>query len=365
MTHHAALPPVFDQTRAEAFLDTVAATLNNGAVAAMISVGHRLGLFDTLASLPPSQSATIAKTAGLAERYVREWLAVMVTGQIVDYAPQEGTYSLPSEHAACLTAGAPFGNLAVYAQSVALFGKVEDRLMQAFRDGEGIPYSDYPCFHQIMSEDSEQTVVAGIGEIIQTLAPDLAERLDQGIDVLDAGCGAGLALIRLAELHPNSRFKGIDLCPDAIEMAQGTAASRGVSNVGFEVRDLSGFDEASAYDLITSFDAVHDTKDPEELLKSYHRALRPGGVHLMQDIGGSVRLENNLDFPFAAFLYAISCSHCTPVSLAQGGKGLGTMWGWETAETMLRQAGFQRPVRSVLPHDPMNVWFVSRKEAPV
>ena len=81
----------------------------------------------------------------------------------------------------------------------------------------------------------------------------------------------------------------------------------------------------------------------------------------MQDIAGSAHLEKNLEFPMAAFLYAVSCSHCMPVSLGQGGKGLGTMWGWETAEAMLRSAGFAAPERHNLPHDPMNVWFVARK----
>jgi hypothetical protein len=91
------------------------------------------------------------------------------------------------------------------------------------------------------------------------------------------------------------------------------------------------------------------------------RALRPGGVYLMQDIGGSARLENNLAMPMAAFLYAMSCVHCMPISLGQGGAGLGTMWGWETAEMFLRHAGFTSVVRKVLPHDPLNVWFVSSK----
>lgn len=353
----------FDERRAEAFLETFSGILNSGAIAAMASVGHRLGLFDTLSSMGASKSDQIASAAKMSERYVREWLAVMVTGGVVTYDPASQTYELPAEHAACLTEGAPLGNLAVYAQSVALFGKVEERVLAAFRTGEGIPYDDYPCFHQIMSEDSGQTVVANLAEIIPALAPDLPERLHAGMDVLDAGCGAGLALIRLAELHPQSRFVGIDLCRDAIEMATAEARMRGVSNVRFEVRDLTGFDDSSAYDLITSFDAVHDMKDPQALLRSYHRALRPGGIHLMQDIGGSAKLENNLDFPFAAFLYAISCTHCTPVSLAQGGKGLGTMWGWETADAMIRKAGFSNSSRSVLPHDPMNVWFVNRKEA--
>jgi SAM-dependent methyltransferase len=115
------------------------------------------------------------------------------------------------------------------------------------------------------------------------------------------------------------------------------------------------------YDLVTSFDAVHDQKDPQGLIKSLFRALRPGGVYLMQDIGGSAQLENNLDFPMAAFLYTASCMHCMAVSLGQGGAGLGTMWGWETAEAMLRQAGFAEPQRTTFDHDPLNVWFVSRK----
>ena len=82
----------------------------------------------------------------------------------------------------------------------------------------------------------------------------------------------------------------------------------------------------------------------------------------MQDIGGSVKLENNLDFPLASLLYAVSCTHCTPVSLGQGGAGLGTMWGWETAQDMLNRAGFASVERYVLPHDPTNVWFVAVKK---
>ena len=354
--------PTFNTDRAEQFADTFSTVLNHGAIAAMASIGHRLGLFDLLLDHPGSSSEHLSEIADLSERYVREWLAVMVTGGVVLYDPATKSYILPAEHAACLTHEAPYGNLAVYAQSVALFGKVEERVLTAFRTGEGIPYGDYPCFHQIMSEDSGQTVVAGIDEIITSLMPDIVPRLNAGIDVLDAGCGAGLAAIRMAQLYPQSRFKGIDLCEDAISMAVASAKACRITNVSFEVRDLTEFEDVHTYDLITSFDAVHDMKDPQSLLSSYHRALRPGGVHLMQDIGGSAQLENNLDFPFAAFLYAISCTHCTPVSLAQGGEGLGTMWGWETAEAMLRSAGFTDVTRTVLPHDPMNVWFVNRKE---
>lgn len=352
---------IMDQTRAEAFTEKIATVLDHGAVAVMISFGHRLGLFDTLARMPAATSAAIAREAGLAERYVREWLAAMVTGGIVLYDAEARTYRLPPEHAACLTREGPLGNFAVYGQHVALMGAVQDRVLRCFRTGEGTRYDDYPCFHCMMAEDSRQTVVGHLLDKILPLVPGLVARLERGIDALDAGCGRGMALLALAQRFPASRFVGYDLGAEAIGWARARAAEAGLANVVFEARDLTGFDEVARYDLVCSFDALHDMADPEGLVRSLARALRPDGVHLMQDIGGSARLENNLAFPFASFLYAISTVHCTPVSLGQGGPGLGTMWGWETAEALLREAGFASVERHVLPHDPMNVWFVSRK----
>jgi SAM-dependent methyltransferase len=266
-------------------------------------------------------------------------------------------YSFPPAHAASLGRGAANGNLAVYAQHVALLGQMQDRLLEVIRTGEGMRYDEYPCFHSMMEEDSAQTVGAHLFDAVLPLVPGLEASLARGIDVLDAGCGRGLVLIELAKRYPASRFTGYDLCADAIESARDR--SQGLSNVRFEVRDLSDFDERARYDWITSFDAVHDQRDPSALVRSLHAALRPGGIYLLQDVGGSARLEQNLDFPMAAFLYAISFAHCTPVSLGQGGQGLGTMWGWETAEQALLSAGFVDVRRHVLPHDPMNVWFVS------
>jgi SAM-dependent methyltransferase len=353
--------PAFDHATAEAFLGRVCETLDAAALTAMLSIGHRTGLLDRLAELPPATSEEVAEAAGLAERYVREWLAALVTGGIVAYDPARRTYSLPPEHAACLTRGGTLGNMAVFAQHPMLMGKVEDKVIECFRTGRGLAYDDYPCFHEMMAEDSGQTVVAALFDHILPLAEGLTARLEAGIDVLDAGCGRGLALIALAERFPASRFTGYDLCADAIAEASAAAAKAGVANVTFARRDLTNFDEREAFDLITSFDAVHDQKFPADLIRRYNAALRPGGIHLMQDIGGSAHLEKNLDFPLASFLYAISTVHCTPVSLGQGGEGLGTMWGWETAEEMLKAAGFDSVERNVLAHDPMNVWFVSRK----
>ncbi|OOG23680.1 transcriptional regulator [Thioalkalivibrio denitrificans] len=351
----------YDPDRAQAFLERAAAILDAGAVAVMLSIGHRTGLLATLSRLPPSTSMEIAQAAGLSERYVREWLAVLVTGGIITYDAQHGTYLLPAEHAACLVPDAPLGNLAVYAQHVALMGQVQDQIVERFRTGEGMRYEDYPCFHHVMAEDSGQTVVAQLFGQILPLAPGLVARLERGITVLDAGCGRGEALMALARRYPESRFTGYDLCADAIEDARRAARKAGLHNLRFEARDLTHFDEQERYDLITSFDAIHDQRSPADLVRRLYRALGPGGIYLVQDIGGSAHLENNLNFPNATLLYAISCVHCTPVSLGQGGDGLGTMWGWETAGAMLNDAGFAEVQRHVLPHDPMNVWFVCRK----
>jgi 2-polyprenyl-3-methyl-5-hydroxy-6-metoxy-1,4-benzoquinol methylase len=254
---------------------------------------------------------------------------------------------------------APLGNLAVYAQHVAILGAVQERVIECFETGTGTVYADYPCFHRIMAEDSAQTVTAALFDHILPLAGDIVERLHDGIDVLDAGCGRGGALLAMAQRFPASRFVGYDLCEDAITHASAAARAGALANVHFQVRDLTDYRERERFDFITSFDAVHDQRDPQALIESLRGALRPGGVYLMQDIGGSAKLENNLDFPLAPLLYAVSCAHCTPISLGQGGAGLGTMWGWETAEAMLHAAGFREVRRHVLAHDPMNVWFVS------
>lgn len=351
-----------DEAAAEAFVERIAGDLDAGATAIMLSIGHRTGLFDVLSGLDWSTSAQIAEAADLSERYVREWLAAMVVGDIVRYEPATRTYALPREHAQCLTRGAPLGNLAVYAQFIAMAGAMQARVLDCFETGAGIDYAEYPGFHRIMSEDSEQTVVESLPALLDELIPTTATMLEDGIDVLDAGCGSGRALIALATRYPNSRFAGYDLCDEAIAAAKGHAESRGLTNLRFVTFDLDGLRETNCYDLVTSFDAIHDTRNPRRLLDSIHSALRSGGVHLMQDIGGSADLENNIDFPFAPLLYAMSTVHCTPVSLAQGGEGLGTMWGWETAERMLRDAGYTDIQRHTLPHDPMNVWFVSRKD---
>jgi 2-polyprenyl-3-methyl-5-hydroxy-6-metoxy-1,4-benzoquinol methylase len=324
----------FDQVRAERFAERMVDVLNEGAIALMTSIGHRTGLFDAMAGLPPSTSEQIATAAGLKERYVREWLAAMVVGRIVEHNPEDETYYLPQEHAAFLTRVASPDNIAVTAQLIPLMGSVEDSIVESFKNGGGVPYSAFPRFHEVMAEDSNQTVVAALTDHILPLVPGLIERIESGIEVLDVGCGSGRALNLMARMFPNSRF---------------------------EVKNAAVLDEKARYDLITTFDAIHDQADPAAVLKGIAAALKEDGVYLMQDIAGSSHLHNNLDHPIAPLLYTVSTMHCMTVSLAQGGEGLGTMWGEEKAREMLEEAGFKKVEVKQLPHDIFNNYFIITK----
>ena len=350
--------------KAEAFVDTLMTALNHGALCLMISIGHRTGLFDAMRELPPETSEGIATRAGLHERYVREWLGAMVTSGVVDYEPDSGRYSLPPEHAAYLTRAAGADNLAVFTQYIGLLGNVEDDVIDCFRNGGGVPYDRYPRFHEVMAEDSGQSVLSALEQHILPLVPGASERLAAGIRVLDAGCGRGRIALRLAELYPNSRFVGMDLSEEAILAARDEAAHKELRNVAFEVVDLSNFHlfaEPQSFDLITTFDAIHDQAQPLNVLKGIHRALKDDGVYLMQDISGSSHVHKDVDHPIGTFLYTVSCMHCMTVSLAQGGEGLGAMWGEEKTRDYLRRAGFESVVTKKLAHDIQNNWYVVTK----
>jgi len=353
-------PISFDDGKSQALAGKLLGALNGSALMLMTSVGHRTGLFDALAKISPCSAEELAAEADLAERYVREWLAVMTTSDVVEYEPERRTYFLPVEHAAWLTRAAAPNNFAVTAQMIGVAAGVEDDIVVRFRDGHGLHYHHYGRFHEVMGEHTAQAVVMNLIEHILPLVPGSIARLEEGIDVIDVGCGAGGALLLLAERFPKSRFTGVDLCADAFAAAADTAARKGLSNLLFQELDISKVDTLGAYDLVLAFDAVHDQKAPQAMLATIRGSLRKDGAFLMVDIDGSSKLENNLDHPLGSYLYMMSTMHCTPVSLAQGGTGLGTMWGVELASEMLAFAGFADVQLSRLPSDPFNVYFVAR-----
>ncbi len=351
----------FDASVADAFADRLVGILNDASVALMTSIGHQVGLFDAMSSSPPGTSQEIAAAAGLQERYVREWLAAMTTAGIVSHDPETATYRLPAEHAAYLTRAAGPDNLAHLMQFVPLLAAVEGPIVDCFVNGGGVPYSAYPRFHRLMAEDSATVHDASLIEGILPLVPGVIDRLREGLDVGDIGCGQGHAVNLMARAFPNSRFTGYDFSAEAIEAGRAEARQLNLTNARFEVRDVAGLAVVEGYDLITAFDAIHDQAQPAEVLARIATALRHDGVFLMVDIKASSHLHENLDLPLGPFLYTVSTLHCMTVSLALGGSGLGTAWGAQVALAMLDQAGFATVEVKEIETDPVNTYYVATK----
>lgn len=355
----AELTPPLDQAKSEAFAQQMLGVLNSAALSLMLSIGHKTGLFDTLSHLTPSTSEQIAEAAGLQERYVREWLATMVTGRIMEYDAASRTYRLPAEHAAWLTRGAGPNNLAFQAQYIVLLANVQDEVIDCFVKGSGVPYSSFPSFQRLMAEDSAQIFDASLVQITLPSIPGLVERLQTGIDVADIGSGSGHAINLMAQAFPHSRFVGYDISEEGIAAAHSEARRLGLTNARFEVQDVSHVDTPGSYDLITAFDSIHDQARPTQVLAAIAKVLRPGGMFLMVDFAASSHLEENLDHPLAPFLYTISCNHCMTVSLAANGEGLGTMWGEQKARQMLGAAGFTQLQVMQIEGDLFNNYYIA------
>ena len=352
----------FDKTRAEAFAGKMLDILNGGTVSLMISIGHQTSLFDTMSKLPPSTSVEIAQSANLNERYVREWLGAMVTANIVEYDPTKQKYHLPAEHAAFLTRTAGLNNIAVITQYIALMGEVEQKIIECFHKGGGVPYSAYPRFQELQAEETARIFDARLLDSILPLVDGLEDRLKSGIDVLDVGCGRGRAINIMARAYPKSSFVGYDISTEGIESARHEAIEWNLTNVKFEVKDTTTINEHEKYDLITAFDTIHDQAQPTKVLREIYNALRKGGVFLMQDIAASSHLHENMNNPLAPTLYTFSTMHCMTVSLAYNGEGLGTVWGKQKAEQKLSEAGFSHPIEvKQIEGDMLNYYYIAGK----
>jgi 2-polyprenyl-3-methyl-5-hydroxy-6-metoxy-1,4-benzoquinol methylase len=348
----------------EEFTERITAAIDGASLTLLLSIGHQTGLLDTMAGMAPATSAQIAEAAGLNERYVREWLAGMTTGRVVEYDPATASYSLPAQRAAVLTRAAGPDNLALVTLLVPVLAEVEQKIIGCFRAGGGLPYSEFPRFHALMAEQSGVVYDTALVDVVLPLVDGLVPRLRAGADVADFGCGSGHAINVMAQAFPASRFTGIDFSEEAIATGIREAAERGLANAAFESHNLADADMASkkhAYDVITVFDAIHDQAQPARVLENIYRALRPGGVLLMADIKASSRLEENVGVPMSTYLYTTSLMHCMTVSLALDGAGLGTAWGTQLAVSMLRDAGFDDVRVAEVESDPINNYYIARK----
>jgi SAM-dependent methyltransferase len=345
---------VLNQAKMEAFVHKVLGDTSATLTTILAVLGDRLGLFKDLAAHGPATSDELASRMGMNERYAREWLGGMASAGYLEYEPATRRFTLPPEYAPALAQeGGPVFFGGIYQELPAVTG-VLDQLTVAFRAGGGVPQSAYSDqlwdglerFSRIWFENllTPQWLPA---------MPDVQAKLERGAQVADVGCGRGRALIKLAQTFPNSRYMGYDVFGPTIERAMANARAAGVADrVRFAQRDVSqGLPEH--YDVITTFDVVHDAVDPLGLLRTIRQGLRVDGVYVCLDINCSEKLEENRG-PLGALFYGFSVLYCMTTSLAGGGMGLGTLGFHEPkVRELCAEAGFSQ-VRRVPLDNPFN-----------
>ena len=322
--------------------------------------------FDT-----PQSLKAIANQANLNPRYIKEWLGVMVSGEIVELSIGEwgdNRFYLPKAHGDFISRRAGNSNLGVYTQEIPLLTSCAmEAVIEGFTTGDGVAYNHYPKFQAFMSQlaDANHRQV-----LVDKFLPSVDDgrlmgRLQSGIRVCDLGCAEGLALMLMAKAFPNSSFVGIDISQEAIETARSDASRQARDNLEFVLLDAAGLKDAlefkDAFDYVTAFDAVHDQTRPLDVLQGIYFILAPGGLFSMVDIAARSNLADNLDHPMGPFLYTVSLMHCMPVGMVDGGTGLGMMWGREKAVKMLAKAGFENIQVLEISEDPFNLHYFCRK----
>ncbi|GAB4568429.1 MAG: class I SAM-dependent methyltransferase [Haliangiales bacterium] len=310
------------------------------AVMAVMAVADQTGLLTTLAAHSPMTAAAAATQAGLQERLVREILAALSAAEFLEYDPTSETYAMSDECAACIADDSHERFIGGWSQIIGGLHKVVPHVIKACREGGGVPYSEYgPGMVAGMARVSAPEVRAELTSTWLPAVPGLIERLRAGVTVADLGCGGGDAALAMAKAFPKSRFVGFDTDPTSIERARAAAASEALTNVSFECIGQAGIAREARFDFIIAIDVIHDVAHPTEVLTRVREVLREGGSFLLVEPDAADKLEDNLN-PSGTLLYAMSTMHCAPISLAEGGEGVGAAWGPARAEACCRAAGF-------------------------
>lgn len=328
-----------DPDKLNALLFRIVGDVAAAASGALVSMGDRLGLFRALAAHGPLTSDGLASRLDLHERYVREWLANMVTGQYVDYDPATKSYSMSPEQAACLADPESLAFLPGGFHAAASLYLDSPKIEDAFRTGNGVGWGDHST---CLFCGAEKFFGPGYkANLIDGWLPALdgvVAKLAAGGTVADVGCGHALSTRLMARAFPASQFHGIDYHPPSISHATETAAGWGLTNAHFRVGGATDFD--GEYDLITFFDCLHDMGDPVAIARHVKSRLKPGGTWMVVEPAAGDSVEQNIN-PIGRAFYAFSTMVCVPVSLSQPGRmALGAQAGPTRLMEVLRAGGF-------------------------
>ena len=331
-----------DQDKLNTFLGRMVGDLGAIGTGALVLLGDRLGLFKAMQAGDRMTAAELAQRTGTHERYIREWLAGQAAAGYVEYDAGAGRFFLNAEQAAVFAnEGGPAFMGGAFEVLSALWLD-QPKVEEAFRTGKGVGWHEHSA---CLFRGTERFFRPGYNaNLVSSWLPALegvVDKLQNGAQVADIGCGHGASTVVMARAFPNAHFTGFDYHPASIERARAAAAEAGVAaNTRFEVAQAKTY--PGAYDLVTFFDCLHDMGDPVGASAHVRETLRPDGTWMIVEPFAHDHLSDNLN-PVGRLYYAASTMICTPASLAQEvGLGLGAQAGELKLRQVVSAGGFTR-----------------------
>ncbi len=330
---------MIDEARMQELLGKMVSDMGAAAVAPLVILGDKLGLYRALAD-GPMTAEELADRTGTTERYVREWCSAQAGFGYIDYHPEDQRFGLSAEQEAvfadeksptCMTGG-------YYAISSVFFD--EPKITHAFQTGEGVAWGDHSdclfCGTEKFFRPGYQANI--VAEWLPAL-DGVVEKLSAGAKVADVGCGHGVSTLVMAKAFPKSEFIGFDFHQASIAQASSHARESGLDNVRFEVAAAKHF-PGSDFDLVAYFDCLHDMGDPVGAIEHTHAALKSDGTLMLVEPFAYDHLEDNLN-PVGRMYYSFSTMICTPASISQEvGLALGAQAGEKRLGEVVREGGF-------------------------
>lgn len=354
----------FDDTRAQELAGKVFTDLGGAMNSGMIWLGDHLGMYREMQGAGAMTSQDLADRLGFSERWIREWLHGQAACGYVDYRGN-GEFELGPEASAVLAdESSPLFTAGGLTHVPQLLGNVLERIPDAFRTGLGLSYDE---LGPEAARGVERLLAPWFKHALVPVAlpalDGVVAKLEAGAHVADVGCGAGIALCEMARTYPSSDFHGYDISHYALERANAHKGEMGLQNVTFHDANHVLLPDTPRFDLITTFDCIHDMAHPTQVIKAIRQALKPDGTWFIADIHCGASLEENLEEanPLLPMLYGFSILCCMSSSMSEPeAEGLGTVgFGEDMARRMTEEAGFSRFER----HDfdnPLNAYYEVR-----
>jgi len=331
-----------DEGRLHELLGKMVGDMGAAAIAPLVMLGDKLGLYRALAESGPISTEDLAEKTGTTERYVREWCAAQAGSGYIEYDSASGNFSMtPEQQAVFADSDSPACMTGGYYAIGSMFID-EPKITHAFKSGEGVSWGDHSdclfCGTEKFFRPGYQASL--ISEWLPSLK-GVTDKLEAGAKVADVGCGHGASTIVMAKAYPNSTFIGFDFHDHSIEQANDRARDAGLSNLSFEVATAKNF-PGNDYDMVAYFDCLHDMGDPVGAAAHTRQALKPDGTMMVVEPFAHDGLEDNLN-PVGRMYYAFSTMICTPASISQEvGLALGAQAGPKRLENVVREGGFSK-----------------------